>query len=112
MEINLKQLAKQYFETFSNKDIEALSEMFSDDIFLRDWEIQASGKSEVIAANKNIFSSVETINVRPTHIYCDNSTVIAELQITVNGDINLLVTDIIEFDDSGKIIDIRAYKGN
>ena len=112
METNLKQLSKQYFETFSNKDIDALSDMFSDDVSLRDWEIQASGKTAVVAANKNIFSTVETINVRPTHIYSENNTVIAELWIAVNDDTNLLVTDVIEFDDSGKITDIRAYKGN
>ena len=110
--MNLKQLSEQYFETFSNKDLEALSEMFSDEVSLRDWEIQASGKSAVVAANENIFSSVETINVEPTHIYCDNNTVIAELNITVNGEVELLVTDVIEFDDNGKITNIRAYKGN
>ena len=86
--------------------------MFSEDVFLRDWEIQASGKNDVVAANKNIFSSVETIDVEPTRIYCDNNTIIAELQITVNSETNLLVTDVIEFNDNGKITDIRAYKGN
>ena len=112
MQTNLKQLSEQYFKIFSNKDIEALSDMFSEEVSLRDWELQASGKTAVIAANENIFSSVETINVEPTHIFCDNNTVIAELNITVNSDVELLVTDIIEFDDNGKITDIRAYKGN
>ncbi len=104
--------SKEYFETFSNKDIDGLSDMFSDDVFLRDWEIEASGKDNVLEANKNIFSSVETININPIHIYSDKNTVIAELDIVVNSETSLLVTDIIDFDDEGKIKNIRAYKGN
>ena len=35
---DLKELATQYFTTFSNKDIEGLDTMFTDDVTLRDWE--------------------------------------------------------------------------
>ena len=37
--------------------------------------------------------------------------VVAELEIVVNDEETLLVTDILEFDDDEKIKSIRAYKG-
>ena len=54
---NLKKLSIEYFELFSNKDIEKLKEMFDSSINLRDWEINARGIEEVITANLNIFNS-------------------------------------------------------
>ena len=86
--------------------------MFADDIYLQDWEIRAVGKAAVLLANENIFSSVNTIEATPTSLYCESNVVVAELKICVNKQTNLLVVDIIEFDKSGKIKAIRAYKGN
>ncbi len=38
----------KYFQVFSDKNIDTLSEMFSDDVELRDWNIFASGKKNVV----------------------------------------------------------------
>jgi ketosteroid isomerase-like protein len=107
---NLKQLATQYFEMFSNKDLDGLSEMFTEDVVLRDWERSASGKAGMLAANKAIFDSVDTITVTPTALYEENSTVVAEIEILVNNEIKLLVVDVIKFEDN-KISSVVAYKG-
>ena len=109
--IDLKAIAEQYFETFSRKDLDGLGVMFTGDITLRDWEISATGIDEVLAANKKIFDSVEYIHVMPLHLYQDNNTVAAELSIVVNGAVHLSVVDIITFNDTGKIVSIKAYKG-
>lgn len=109
--MSLKQLAEQYFETFSRKDLDNLALMFAGDVTLRDWEICATGIDDVLAANKKIFNSVESIQVTPLNIYQDNNTISAELSILVNGAVNLLVVDIITFNDTGKISSIKAYKG-
>jgi hypothetical protein len=37
--------------------------------------------------------------------------VIAELLITINGKEQILVTDVITYDETGKIVSVRAYKG-
>ena len=86
--------------------------MFAENVFLRDWEISAKGKSEVLAANQKIFDSVESICVSPIEMYEQGDTVVAELEILVDGKIIELVVDIIEFNESGKITSIKAYKGN
>ncbi len=107
--------ALEYFTTFSEQDSKGLRSMFSDDVYLRDWEIIANGIDEVVDANQSIFDSVETIVVNPIQLYhsttpeCD--VVIAEIEIIINDDETLLVTDILEFDGNNKIKSVRAYKG-
>ena len=107
--------ALEYFTTFSEKDSEGLRSMFSDDVILRDWEIIANGIDEVVDANQSIFDSVETIVVNPVQLYhsitSESDVVIAEIEIIINDDETLLVTDILEVDDNNKIKSVRAYKG-
>ena len=105
----------EYFATFSEKDSEGLRSMFADNVYLRDWEILANGIDEVVAANQDIFDNVESIVATPIRVWDflshEDNVVVAELEIVVNGEEKLLVTDILEFDDDEKIKSIRAYKG-
>ena len=105
----------EYFTTFSEKDSDGLRNMFSNDVYLRDWEILANGIDEVVAANQDIFDNVECIVATPIRVgdflSHEDNVVVAELEIVVNGEEKLLVTDILEFDDDEKIKSIRAYKG-
>ena len=110
--VDLIDRAETYFKTFSNKDSEGLRNMFSDNVYLRDWEIFANGIDEVVDANQNIFDSVNTIVVTPIQIISNGTNYVsAELEIVVNDEETLLVTDILEFDDDNKINSVRAYKG-
>lgn len=106
-----KNLALEYFNAFSNKDVTALQSMFDTDVTLRDWEINESSVLSVIAANNKIFNSVDTIKVTPRSLYQEHMTVIAELEILINSNEIILVTDVITFNDLGLITSIRAYKG-
>ena len=106
----LKDLAIQYFETFSRKDTAGLSELFTDNVNLRDWERSATGKTDMLAANKDIFDAVNTIAVTPIALYEENSTVVAEIEVLVNNEIKILVVDVIKFEDN-KISSVVAYKG-
>ena len=107
----LKNYCESYFRAFSNKDISLLSNMFSIDIVLQDWEIYAKGKEKTLDAVQNIFDSVETISVNPINLYEEESTVISELEILVNNKETICVVDIITYDETNKIVSIRAYKG-
>lgn len=120
-------VAEKYFKLFSAKDLDALDSLFDDNATLRDWETQAKGKPDVLAAMKNIFDSVESIKVSPVNMVFATDgtsplTVIAELDIVVNKELRstefdgtdnerLAVVDIIDFTDEGKILGIRAFKG-
>ncbi len=109
--MNIKEKSLAYFKSFSNKNLEELKIFFSEDVYLRDWEIEAKGIKKVLEANKNIFDSVESINVEPINIYENKNFIIAELEILVNQIDKLLVVDIISFDSSFRINSIKAYKG-
>ena len=73
--------------------------------------IDKKGIESVIKANLNIFQNVNTINACPQNIISENNFVFAELKIIINGDEELKVVDIIEFNKKGKIISIKAFKG-
>jgi hypothetical protein len=108
---DLKSLSLEYFYHFSCKDLDAVSRMFVSGSVLRDWENSAEGKVDVVAVYEKIFNSVKSIAVTPRALYKDGDTVIAELLISINDDEQILVTDIITFNEAGKIISVRAYKG-
>jgi hypothetical protein len=108
----LLEKCKFYFELFSKKDLEELSHLFSDDVVLRDWETLAIGKKEVLAANKNIFESLDNIQVKLLNqSLSDNNRVYNQIIIEINDKETLLVIDVIVFDKNGLIKKIEAYKG-
>ena len=108
---NIKDKALSYFKIFSEKNINGLSEMFADNVTLRDWNKNYQGIKSVLEENLNIFQNVKTINAIPLNIISENNFVVAELKIIINGDEELKVVDMIEFNKKGKIISIKAFKG-
>ena len=106
----MKKLVTKYFEDFSNKDLEKLSDIFSDEITLQDWDINAEGKENVLEANKNIFNSVDTISANLNELYIDNNVATCLIEIVINNEETLKVIDIIKIDTNRKIIEISAYK--
>lgn len=109
--MDLKNLCLKYFNAFSKKDLEQLEEMFAVGVKLQDWDIVARGSIEVLAANKKIFAPVDSIVVLPLAMYQEDNTVIAELEIIINGKETINVVDVITFNGQQKITRIRAYKG-
>lgn len=110
--MDLKQTAENYFSNFENKDIDALSLMFHEEVTLRDWNIEAYGKKDVLDANKNIFDNIKDIKVNVMNLYVCDTNVIAELLINADDNEPLPVVDIICFDSNFKICSIRAFRGN
>ena len=117
--MNYIDICKEYFKAFSNKNLDRLSEMFHDDVCLRDWEISTRGKEEVLNVNKNIFDSVDDIVVIPENQGLgfddikDIIHVFNEIEIYINtGKEKLTVVDIIGIEaKTGLIKFIRAFKG-
>ncbi len=105
------EIACNYFEAFSNKDLKTLSELYSDDVSLADWEpLFFDGKESVLGANKNLFDSVESVNIVVKRIGSNDKNVFAEIDILINNITQLFVVDILEFNQDNKIKSIRAYK--
>lgn len=108
--MKLIKLAKKYFDSFSKKDIQNLKNIFSEDIILKDWEIEATGINDVLEANKKIFNSVESITVTPKNIYQDDFVLICEIDIIINKAEKLKVVDILKFNEHYKIEEVSAFK--
>ena len=106
----MRELVTKYFEDFSNKDLEKLSDIFSEEITLQDWDIHAEGKQNVLEANKNIFNSVDTISVNLNELYIDDNVATCIIEIVINNEETLKVIDVIKIDTNGKIKEISAYK--
>ena len=112
---NLANLANKYFEVWNSHDSKNVGDLFSENGILRDWEILAEGKKDIVDANQNIFNEVPNVKVEvlKMHISENTNTVSNEILVHTNHDDNeiLKVVDIIEYNDDGLIKSLRAYKG-
>jgi len=111
IEVDQNETLVKYFEYFSNKDLQNLSNLFDNEVSLTDWDIKAVGKVDVINANKNIFNSVNTINVDVIETFKKGNKFSCQLVITINDTETIEVVDVIEFNKNNKIISVKAYKG-
>ena len=100
-----------YLKHYSDKNIVTISEMFADDVTLRDWKISVFGKVAAIAETKKNFSSAKTIKIEILHTYEAENAVTGELRIVVDETEVLYVVDVVVFDIQGKIKSVRAYLG-
>lgn len=107
---SISQVALLYLKSFAEKDLASLEVLFADNITLADWEGELVGKENILNFNKKVFGSVNNISVDVNKVAVGQSTVMAELRITLNNKQAINVVDVIEFDDDHKIQAIRAYK--
>lgn len=108
----LKELCDLYFNLFSNKNLEKLTELFSDEIVLKDWNVQVIGKYAVRQEYKNIFNdNPYPIKVQTLKYYEEENTVCCEIILIINnGEFNEEVIDVITFNENDLIKKIKAYK--
>ena len=106
-----KDLANMYFDAFSKADLVSVRNSLSDDVSLRDWNLDVSGIESVHRVYINMFQSLSNIGVNVLRLYEIEDTVIAELIITATEIGSIKVVDILSFDKNEKIYSIRAYKG-
>ena len=128
MNRNIQQLRK-YFQAFADKDIEVLSEMFTDDIILIDWNNTFTGKDQVVNEVQGIFANFKTIKLEVTDIFSSLNIINAdrgETTVSIPKDDSfaceivivfddlepLYIMDLIEFDDEGRIEKLTAYNRN
>lgn len=109
--MSLKDTFIAYLHAYSRKDLLAVSDMFADDITLRDWKISVSGRETAISETRKNFQSADTIEIEILKTYESEDAVVGELKIIVNASEVLYVVDVVTFNDAGKIVSIRAYIG-
>lgn len=100
-----------YLRHYERKDLDQISRMFSDDVSLRDWKICVKGKVAALAETKANFDAATSIQIQPLCVYETSNAVAGELKILVDGNVELFVVDVVDFDADGKIKAIRAFLG-
>ena len=100
-----------FLDCYAKKDIDGISQMLTDDVSLRDWNISVQGRFEVESATQQNFRGAHSIKIEVLHVYESPSTVAGELKIVVDEKIELYVVDVIEFHSDNRIRAIRSYKG-
>jgi ketosteroid isomerase-like protein len=106
----IEKLTRRFLELYAAKDINAILDMFSEDIVLRDWNYEVAGKEAAIIEFTKNFDEAETLHISIKNIYLSELSGAAEIEVTVNGLI-LGIVDVITFDEFGQITSVIAYRG-
>ncbi len=116
-EIKMKTAMQQYIDGFNQKDSKLLISLFADHARIEDpvggGKIVA-GKTEIVSFYEKAVTMVDQLEldapIRGSH---SNFAAMAfKILMKIDGkDIQINCIDVMEFDDSGKIIDMKAYHG-
>ena len=91
-----------YLRHYSRRDLARVSNMFADDVTLRDWNISAVGKAAAVAETSRNFESCQSIETQTLGIYEGGDTVAGELRIVVDGRIKSIRAYLGRGDDLGR----------
>ena len=108
MKNKLKNAIDVYYEAFMSNKPELLTNILTEEVYLRDWEIEKYGIKEVIETSSQIMKlpnfGIEILN----EIY-EGEFAVVDIIVKVNEE-TLKVIDLFEFENY-KIKSIKAYKG-
>lgn len=96
-----------YFKAFNEKDLDTLSELYSEDVTLKDWTGRWETKPLVLEENNNLFTSQPELKITLNRIENKSSTSYCYISIQLE-DTKLEVLDCIYFNEEGKISHIEA----
>lgn len=108
---NLVDRFRHFLACYARKDLAAISRMLTEGVTLRDWDISVEGRADVERATSDNFASAHSIDIEVLAVYEKADAVAGELRIVVDGEIELYVVDVIQFDAQGQVAAIRSYKG-
>lgn len=107
----MNEIIKDYFSAFAKKDLKKLAELYDENVVLWEWGTNIfMGKEQVLAANLQLFESVEELKVLiHSHAPADLEKSFTELMIFLDKQM-ISVVDVITT-HNGKITTITAYRG-
>ena len=105
----LKELTCRYIQAFDAKDLDAVAALLCNTFALEDPVVKRiEGKEAALDAIKAIFDSCGTLDFRAKNIYEEGRTTVIEFILTLDETV-LTGTDIIEWNDTGLMQELRAY---
>jgi len=102
---------RRYLQLYAARDLDAIADLFADQIRLRDWKISVAGKAAALAETRHNFERVNSLQIEVLSLFESADGVAGELRILIDGQEELHVLDVLRFDADGKIAEIHAYVG-
>jgi len=105
-------ISNAYIAAWNDRDTYELGLMFDENVTLRDWEVEVTGRDSVIGANANIWAAVPDIKIRVKHTAFnpDTKKIFGRIQVySAQQNFTINVIDVLTLED-GKIIQVSAYK--
>ncbi len=109
--IDTDALLRRYLAAYEAKDLAAVASMLADDVRLQDWNLAAHGRVAVLRETHKNFQAANSLVIDVLDVLASSTKAAAQIRIVVNGEVELAVVDVLTFDASGLISEIRAYKG-
>ena len=100
-----------YLRRYEAKDLDGIVAMLAQDVTLRDWNLSVKGRQAAVDETRKNFESAQSIRIEVLRLLEGERSVAGELRIVVDGNIELFVVDVLDFDVEGRITAIRAYLG-
>ena len=104
-------LARRFLAAYAAKDLDAIAAVLSDDVLLRDWNLEVRGRAAFLAETQRNFDNADTLAIEVLHLHATERSVAAEVLITVDGTIRLRVVDVLDIAPDGLVTAVRSYRG-
>lgn len=102
---------EQFMKAYACKDILYFESKFADEIVLRDWNYQVTGKKSALEEYQKNFAEAENIEIQIKAIHLSENSAAAEINVVIDQVTQLSLVDVIKFNEVGKITSVVAFKG-
>lgn len=102
---------RRYLHLYESRDLEAIAELFAEQIQLRDWEPCGGRQGRRPGRDPPQLREAESLRIEILSLFESADGVAGELRILINGRDELYVVDVLRFDAEGRIDQIHAYVG-
>lgn len=114
MAMDLKALTIRYFQVWNSHDKAGIEALHAEKSTLKDWNAEhGPSKSDVAKGIAGIWKDVPAIKIEILDLFTSvTKTCIASIKVIVDEVTTLKVLDVIEYDDTGLVVRLDAYKAD
>lgn len=107
-------LTEKYFDVWNAHDVSWIQALHATTSLLSDWD-GSHGPTNVDVASgiEGIWKAVPEVHIEVVNIYTTgdkSNTCVANIKVIVDATTTLKVSDVIEYDESGLVVALNAYK--
>eukprot|EP00658_Telonema_sp_P-2_P037263 TRINITY_DN26815_c0_g1_i1.p1 TRINITY_DN26815_c0_g1~~TRINITY_DN26815_c0_g1_i1.p1 ORF type:complete len:206 (+),score=54.29 TRINITY_DN26815_c0_g1_i1:171-788(+) len=109
---NLVELTQQYFRAWNAHDQNQIMDLHANQSTLQDWTVRLGPTNHEVARGIGaLWANSPRIQIRVLDIYVLKPTLtcVASIEVVVDEETRLKVSDLIQYNDDGKIVGLNAY---